>query len=71
VTDRASVAEAIDSGTMEEMSGTPKDALQDLRETGDPRLTDADREILRQITRGSELALELSALAADDPELTS
>lgn len=71
MTGGSGVAAGVDSGRMEEMSRTPKDALHDLRETGDPRLTDADREILREITRGSELALELAALADDDPELAS
>jgi hypothetical protein len=50
---------------------SPKDKIEELRRTGDPRLSEADREILRQITRGPDLANELAAQAEHDPELAT
>lgn len=48
---------------------SPKDDIEDLRRSGDPRLSEADKEAIRDLTRGPDLALELAALAEHDPEL--
>ena len=43
--------------------------IEELRRSGDPRLSDAGKETLREVTRGSDLARELAALAEHDAEL--
>jgi hypothetical protein len=48
---------------------SPKDDIEDLRRRGDPRLSEADKETIRDLTRGPDLALELAALTEHDPEL--
>jgi hypothetical protein len=47
----------------------PKDDIEDLRRSGDPRLSEGDKAAIRDLTRGPDLALELAALAEHDPEL--
>ena len=54
--------------TMEPMR-SPRDEIEYLRRTGDPRLSDAARKLLREITRGPDLAQELAAQAEHDPDL--
>lgn len=58
-------------GTMVGMKAvrSPKHDIDELRRKGDPRLTDADKDILRDLARGPKLALELAALESHDPEL--
>jgi hypothetical protein len=46
-----------------------KEEIEELRRTGDPRLSDEAKRLLREITRGPEFALELAAQAEHDPEL--
>jgi len=46
-----------------------KEEIEELRRTGDPRLSEEAKRLLREITRGPELALELAAQAEQDPEL--
>jgi hypothetical protein len=46
-----------------------KEEIEELRRTGDPRASDAAKKLIREITRGPELALELQAQAKHDPEL--
>ncbi len=53
------------------VSRSPKDAIDELRKAGDPRLSEADRTLIREITSGPELALELAALAEHDPDLAT
>jgi len=48
---------------------SPMDELDELRRTGDPRLSDTARRLLREITRGPDLARELAGLAENDPDL--
>jgi hypothetical protein len=50
---------------------SPKDEIEELRRNGDPRLSEADKQILREITRGPDLARELAALAEHDPDLAT
>jgi hypothetical protein len=47
-----------------------KDEIEQLRRTGDPRLSEAAKKLIREITRGPDLAKELAAQAKHDPELT-
>lgn len=49
----------------------PRDKVEELRRQGDPRLTESDRAILREITQGPEFAQELAAQSEHDPELAS
>lgn len=49
----------------------PRDKVEELRRHGDPRLTESDREILREVTRGPDFAMELAAQSDHDPELAS
>ena len=46
-----------------------KEEIEQLRRTGDPRLSEEAKKLLREITRGPELARELAAQAKHDPEL--
>jgi hypothetical protein len=48
---------------------SPKDKIEKLRRTGDPRASDAAKKLIREITRGPELARELAAQAVHDPDL--
>ena len=48
---------------------SPRDEIEHLRRTGDPRLSDAARKLIREITRGPDLAQELAAQAEHDPDL--
>lgn len=48
---------------------SPKESIEELRRTGDPRMSDVARKLIREITRGPDLALELEAQAEHDPEL--
>ena len=48
---------------------SPRDEIEHLRRTGDPRLSDAARKLIREITRGPELAQELAAQAEHAPDL--
>ena len=48
---------------------SPKESIEDLRRSGDPRISDAARKLIREITRGPDLALELEAQSDHDPEL--
>ncbi len=50
---------------------SPKDEIEELRRMGDPRLSEEGKKILREITRGPDLARELAALAEHDPELAT
>ena len=47
-----------------------KDEIEQLRRTGDPRLSEAAKKLIREITRGPDLAKELADQAKHDPELT-
>lgn len=49
---------------------SPKQDIEELRRKGDPRLTDADKEILRDLAQGPELALALAELEEHDPKLS-
>ncbi len=46
-----------------------KEEIEQLRRTGDPRASEAAKKLIREITRGPDLALELQAQAEHDPEL--
>ena len=48
---------------------SPEDEIEQLRRTGDPRLNDAARRLIRESTSGPELAEELAAQAEHDPDL--
>jgi hypothetical protein len=41
---------------------SPNSDVEDLRASGDPRLSEADKEDIRDLTRGPDLALELAAV---------
>jgi len=46
-----------------------REEIEELRRTGDLRLSEEGRKILREITRGPDLALQLQVQAKHDPEL--
>jgi hypothetical protein len=48
---------------------SPKDKIEKLRRTGDPRASEAAKKLIREITRGPDLARELAAQAVHDPDL--
>ena len=48
---------------------SPKDKIEKLRRTGDPRASDAAKKLIREITRGPDLARELAEQAVHDPDL--
>jgi hypothetical protein len=50
---------------------SPKDDIEELRRNGDPRLSEEAKKILREITRGPDLARELAALSEHDPDLAT
>lgn len=50
---------------------SPQEKIEELRRNGDPRLSEADKRILREITKRPELARELAALAEHDPDLAT
>ena len=48
---------------------SPKDKIEKLRRTGDPRASDAAKKLIQEITRGPDLARELAEQAVNDPDL--
>lgn len=52
-----------------EPARSPKDEIEKLRRTGDPRASEAAKKLIREITLGPDLARELAAQAAHDPDL--
>jgi hypothetical protein len=58
-------------GTMGTMKSarSRKEEIEQLRRAGDPRASEEAKKLIREITRGPDLALELQAQAKHDPEL--